>query len=286
MKKVLLGGVALITLGFVGSAVAADMPIKAPVVVSNTWTGFYLGGDIGGGYFKSDRAFGQTADLGLNPAGIVFDPVTFSNANWGGTGGVHAGYNWQLSPSWVVGAEVDWDLASVGNGTGQQFLTSGGVAIPPCIGAPPPGPGNCHGLLMSTDLHWTASARAKLGYVFGSAMFYATGGGAWANEGLSGQVAAANFFTSSITTSNNHNVSGWVAGGGVELMATANWLLRLEYLHYQFDSTTTTSVPCSQCVAGPLAGPGTFTWGKPTFDVIRAGLSYKFDQNLWHNLGW
>jgi hypothetical protein len=34
MKKVLLGGVALITLGFVGSAVAADMPVVAPVVVS------------------------------------------------------------------------------------------------------------------------------------------------------------------------------------------------------------------------------------------------------------
>ncbi len=48
MKKVLLGGVVLITLGLVGSALAADMPMKAPVVVANTWTGFYIGGDAGG----------------------------------------------------------------------------------------------------------------------------------------------------------------------------------------------------------------------------------------------
>src|SRR5271154_5356735 len=76
MKKVLLGGVALITLGFVGSASAADMPIKAPVVVSNTWTGFYIGGNIGGGDFKNSQSFSQTADPVLNPFGIVFDPVS------------------------------------------------------------------------------------------------------------------------------------------------------------------------------------------------------------------
>jgi outer membrane immunogenic protein len=245
------------------------------VVVSNTWTGFYVGGNVGAGLYKTNMGFGQTADPLLNPAGIVFDPVTFSDSHWGGTGGVHAGYNWQLSPSWVIGAEVDWDKASVGNGTGAQFLTAAGFGIPPCVGGAV-GPGLCHGLLMSQNLNWTATARAKIGYTFGSTMLYATGGGAWASEELSGQVAAANFFTSSITTSSNHNTSGWVAGGGVEFMATANWLLRLEYLHYQFNSGTSTTAACSQCVVGILAGPGTFTWGNSTFDVLRGGLSYKF----------
>ena len=277
MKKVLLGGVALITLGFVGSAVAADMPIKAPVVVSNTWTGFYVGGNAGGGLYHTSMGFAQTPDPALNPAGIVFDPVNFTDSHWGGLGGVQAGYNWQLSPSWVVGAEVDWDRVDVGNGTGQQFLTSNGFGIPPCIGgAPPPGPGNCHGLLQSQNLEWTATARAKLGYVFGSTMIYGTGGGAWGSEEVSGQVAAANFFTSSITTSQNHTVSGWVAGGGLEFMATANWLLRIEYLHYQFSGSTSTTAACSQCVPGPLAGPGTFTWNNSSFDSLRGALSYKF----------
>ena len=67
MKKVLLGGVVLITLGLVGSALAADMPIKAPVVAANTWTGFYLGIDGGGVRgLNSTDSFTQTGD-GNNP---------------------------------------------------------------------------------------------------------------------------------------------------------------------------------------------------------------------------
>ena len=277
MKKVLLGGVALITLGFVGSAVAADMPIKAPVVVSNSWTGVYLGIDFGGVRgMNSSQSFGQSPDPILNPAGIVFDPVSFNNQkHWGGIGGVHGGYNWALSPSWVVGAEVDWNIASLGNTPGQQFLTSTGAGIPPCVGGVV-GPGLCHALMMSNNLNWTASARAKIGYTFGSMMLYATGGGAWASEEFSGQVAAGNFFTSTIATSQNKFSSGWVAGGGIELMATANWLVRLEYLHYSFNSGNSATVACTSCVFGILAGSGTYTWGNSSLDVLRGGLSYKF----------
>ncbi len=98
---------------------------------------------------------------------------------------------------------------------------------------------------MSQNLEWTATARAKIGYTWGSTMIYGTGGGAWGSEERSGQVAAANFFTSSITTSSNHTMSGWVAGGGIEFMATANWLLRLEYLHYQFNSGGSVTAACT-----------------------------------------
>jgi outer membrane immunogenic protein len=277
MKKVLLGGVALITLGFVGSASAADMPIKAPpVVVSNTWTGWYIGGNIGGGDYKNSQSFSQTADPALNPFGIVFDPVTFNGqGTWGATGGIHAGYNWQLTPSWLIGFEGDWDKADVGNTDGQQFLTNGGLPIAPCFGGPPAA-ANCHGLTMSQNLNWTASARARLGWIWGSTMFYGTAGAAWANEELSGQVAAAPFNTGSIAVSGNHSESGWVAGGGVEFMATANWLLRLEYLHYQFSGGTTNTAACGLCVFGAFAGPGHFTYGSSTWDVLRAGLTYKF----------
>jgi len=50
MKSVLLSGIALIS--FVGgSAVAADLPVKAkPVVcVACNWNGFYVGVNVGGG---------------------------------------------------------------------------------------------------------------------------------------------------------------------------------------------------------------------------------------------
>jgi opacity protein-like surface antigen len=298
MKKVLLGGVALITLGFVGTANAADMPVKAPVVVSNPWTGWYVGIDGGGVRGpNSSMGFSQTPDPVLNPAGIVFDPVAFSNnSHWGFTGGVHTGYNMALSnlgwfnwvwgaPNWVVGFEADWNKASLGTGGGQQFLSSLGAGIPPCVGGVV-GPGLCHGLMISENLNWDASIRAKLGYTLGSMMIYGTAGGAWGSEEFSGQVAAANFFTSTIMTSFNHITSGWVAGGGLEFMATPQWLLGVEYLHYAFHDSQAFTAPCTACVAGILAGPGTFTWSNSSYDVVRARLSYRFDPTLLHALGW
>ena len=76
MKKVLLGGVALITLGFVGSAVAADMPIKAPVVVSNSWTGVYVGIDAGGvrGDVQDGRVQGGFAAHKVHELVAVVEP--------------------------------------------------------------------------------------------------------------------------------------------------------------------------------------------------------------------
>jgi outer membrane immunogenic protein len=282
MKKVLLGGVALITLGFVGAAVAADMPVKAPPpVVVNTWTGFYVGGNVGGvDYQSKSMAFTQTPDPALNPAGVVFDPVATNGSvgAWGATGGVHAGYNWQWTPSWLVGIEGDWDRAGVGLTPDGTHLTNGLGAIAPCLGLAPASP-LCHNFMMSQNLNWTASLRGRVGYIWGSALFYGTGGVAWDSEERSGQVFGGSpnvFNSSSIATSFNTNNSGWVAGGGIELMATANWLLRLEYLHYQFQGGNTRVAPCTLCQAGIFAGPGNFTWGGSTLEVIRAGLSYKF----------
>jgi outer membrane immunogenic protein len=277
MKKVLLGGVALITLGLAGSAFAADMPVKAPPVApTNTWTGFYIGVDFGGIYgLNNNQSFSETGNY-QNPGCVngCFDPVMFNNpTHWGETGGLHLGYNLQFSSSWVIGAEVDWNKTALGNAPGQLYLTTGGGPIPSCLASVT---GSCHGLMMSDNLNWTATARGKFGYVFGSAMFYATGGAALASTEVTGQVAAADFNTMSISTSSNHMSGGWVGGGGVEIMATANVLIRLEYLRYALNSGLTTSVPCSTCVAGAFAGNGNFTWTNATLDVLRGGISYKF----------
>ncbi len=279
MKKVLLGGVVLITLGLVGSAYAADMPIKAPAVAANTWTGVYLGVGVGGvSGLNNTQSFTQTGD-GNNPGCVFgcFDPVVFAkNPHWGETGGFYGGYNWQFDPSFVVGVEADWNKTNLSNDPGQLFLTFNNLPIPTCD---PTSPGSCHGLLMGASLNWTATARARVGYTMGSTMFYLTGGGAMASQELTGQVAAANFAGFSISTSANHLMSGWVAGGGLEFMATANWLMRIEYLHYAFNSNTTVLAPCTTCGPGFLSGTGNFSWSNASLNVIRAGLSYKLGPN-------
>jgi outer membrane immunogenic protein len=280
MKKGLLGGVALITLGFVGAAVAADMPVKAPPpVVVNSWTGFYVGIDAGGiyGAHESDN-FSQSPGVGAGGTTTYDATALGAESHWGAIGGVYSGYNWAFTPSWVVGVEGDWSKTSLGNTAVNPSLTSGGVPVPGpgCTTAGAGGAPTCNGVLMSDNLSWIATVRGRLGYTWGSMMLYGTAGGAWASLERSGQVVPMFANVGSIAVSQNSTASGWVAGGGLELMATANWLVRVEYLHYAFDSGVTYSSACSHCAAGAFSGPGNFTWGSASFDTVRAGLAYKF----------
>ena len=54
MKKLIVSSVALIA-SLAGSAMAADMPIRPPVVVES-WTGFYAGVALGGRFSDSKWA--------------------------------------------------------------------------------------------------------------------------------------------------------------------------------------------------------------------------------------
>src|SRR5882757_4022268 len=96
MKKFLLGTVALVALGATVPALAADLGARpvynrpAPVYAAPiyNWTGFYIGGHIGGA-FNSNNNFN-----GL---------VTGNNDNGRFLGGVQAGGDYQFAPNWVAG---------------------------------------------------------------------------------------------------------------------------------------------------------------------------------------
>src|ERR1700722_11099051 len=100
MKKLLLATVALVALGATVPALAADLaarPVytKAPLPVAAiyNWTGFYIGGHLGGA-FTSDNGFGG---------------ATLANNNNGQfLGGVQGGADYQFAPNWVIGAEAQY----------------------------------------------------------------------------------------------------------------------------------------------------------------------------------
>src|ERR1700760_2333062 len=105
MKKVILA--AVLAGASSTAALAADMGAprtytKAPAMPDRVygWTGFYVGGDIGGG---SPSAITSTFTESDNPPTVQGDRA-------GSTlmGGVHAGYNWQFTPNLVAGVEGDW----------------------------------------------------------------------------------------------------------------------------------------------------------------------------------
>ena len=105
MKKLLLSGIALTALA--GSAVAADMPARptykapaytAPATIYN-WTGFYIGGHLGGAFAGDNSLIG-------------------SNARF--LGGVQGGFDYQFAPNWVMGIEAQYSWLNQ-NTTGIAF---------------------------------------------------------------------------------------------------------------------------------------------------------------------
>ena len=106
MKKLLLGAAAFIA--FAAPAVAADMPARtysrapaytAPALVYN-WTGFYIGGHLGGA-FAGDNSL-QSSDARF-------------------MGGVQGGFDYQFAPNWVLGAEAQYSWLGGGNNNGVLF---------------------------------------------------------------------------------------------------------------------------------------------------------------------
>ena len=91
MKRLFFASVALLALAVAGPAIAADMPVRAPVykaspamIAAHNWTGFYIGGHCGG-------AWGRTS------AHTIDDDDVFDNrlSPNGGFCGGQLGHNWQ-----------------------------------------------------------------------------------------------------------------------------------------------------------------------------------------------
>jgi outer membrane immunogenic protein len=121
MKKLAIAITAVAA--FTGSAVAADMPVKArpyapPVVTAYNWTGCYVGAGGGYGMYNqdiSDATGGGGGGFGLSGTGSGTD--TLGGRGWFGTGQV--GCDYQVTPSFVIGAFGDYDFGSITGHMGQ-----------------------------------------------------------------------------------------------------------------------------------------------------------------------
>jgi outer membrane immunogenic protein len=113
MKKLLLGAAAMIA--FAAPAVAADMPARtytkapaytAPAVIYN-WTGFYIGGHVGGAFAGDNSLQGSDARF---------------------LGGVQGGFDYQFAPNWVMGIEAQYSWLGGGNNN-NGVLFPGGTLV-------------------------------------------------------------------------------------------------------------------------------------------------------------
>ncbi len=260
MKKIVLATV-LAALGS-ASALAADLGprayTKAPMMAApvSTWQGFYIGGNVGGLWTKSDATWTplpSAAQFGVNTINGDTGHSSFA-------GGLQAGYNWQFAPNWVGGIEADWSWTKAKSSFTKTWTDFG-------TATPEPGASTT----MSTSLEWFASARARFGYLMmPNLLAYGTGGVAWGKV----DYAANNFNDEDYrTTAAFSGVSaGYVVGGGLECAITGNWLLRGEYPFYRLNTAKSIVATASSKPAFPSG----YGWNDTKINQARVALSYKF----------
>src|ERR1700712_1283499 len=183
------------------SAMAADLgtsPARAPIYTKApmmapafTWTGFYIGGNAG--YHFGDQnveltaASGATLFLG-NPALATSIAVQ----RGGFIGGGQVGYNYQLSPMFVVGLEADFQWADVSGSSTFDIAAPGGGFFPSRT-------------QVQDGLRDLGTVRGRLGFAVDRFMIYGTGGFAYGEVTNSTTVS---FFPSGVVGVGTPNVLG------------------------------------------------------------------------------
>jgi outer membrane immunogenic protein len=257
-----LFGAAALSFGFAGVAGAADMQIKAPAYVAPAavpgWTGFYVGGDLGALWMSQDAVWNPLP----SPAAFTVFPIGGRLDSSHFVGGVHGGYDWQLAPTWVVGIEGDYSWTDAGasvQGVWQSFPT-GQPSFPTTLSS------------LSDKLESLGSVRGRIGYlVTPNALAYVTGGAGWGR--FEYDAFARNTANSYLASTSFSKIqSGYVLGGGLEWALTQNCMVRGEYLYYSLDGSSTVAP-----APGFPTFPSGFAWHNAVIQLVRLGLSYKFD---------
>jgi|HubBroStandDraft_5_1064220.scaffolds.fasta_scaffold30681_2 outer membrane immunogenic protein len=258
MRKVLGALVAFAAMP-VATGYAADMALKAPPPVAAavySWTGFYLGGEVGGGWASETTT--NIPGGGGFPAGFVGAPIHAS----GVLGGGYAGYNYQIN-NIVLGIDGYYDAAD---------LTGSGNDV-----APGPGLGTGNISAKNLKVSWDSAITGRLGIANNNWLFFVKGGWAWARfSGTSTLTSAAGAVLTNGTASSTRN--GGTVGGGIEYGFASHWSAKLEYDYVKFRTANFNSTDVATG-AGP-APAGTITTparsASSNLNELKAGVAYRF----------
>ena len=261
---------------------AADMAIKAPPPPAPvySWTGFYVGGNIG---YSWGKASGDLNDPAIDIfSGLGTLPTSFSESlkPKGGIGGGQFGYNYQINPTWVVGLEADLQASNEHASNSQSASTSGVFIGPGITGLT----SSAVGTTFDARISWFGTARARAGVLITpTTLFYATGGLAFGGVKVSGSGGAninlaaciagigcipTGSASGAFAFNQSTTKTGWTLGGGVEGALTGNWTWKAEYLYLDLGSE-------SGSVADNFGGIASWS-AKFTDNIVRVGLNYKF----------
>jgi outer membrane immunogenic protein len=232
-------------------ASAADLPTKAPVYMPPasppiTWTGCYIGANIGG-------AFGHASLSG--PGGDV------SGDGSGFAGGGQIGCDYQFSGGFVIGIRNMFDATS-NNRDGTFTVTNGGLTA-----------------TATTNFHnrWFDTLTGRVGYaVQPNWLLYFQGGAVWSRIEADITVTTLGGVTAA---SASNTKTGWTIGGGAEWMFAPHWSAFLEGNYMDFGSRDGVVTTPLTLAGGPTAcsGVGGCAFSaKATAATVLVGVNYRF----------
>ena len=238
MRRLLLATTVL-TAGLAGSAFAADLPARAPAPAPVALPMFTWTGfyvGVNGGYGGDEYRYDLDAGRALNANAHI--------TSSGFVGGGQIGYNFQLASPIVLGVEADIQASGI----------KGELGIGTNIGGLAASAGS------KTDYFGTV--RGRLGWAgVNHLLAYVTGGYAY---GQTKSYYSVTGFGPGLSGSKSDSHGGWTVGGGLEYAILPNWSIKAEYLYVDLGKNTL------------LSGAGFNLSEKTRFNVVRAGINYRF----------
>jgi outer membrane immunogenic protein len=261
MKKAIIAA----NLAILGAApaLAADLAAQiyrktpAPIAAVSTWSGLYVGGNVGYGWGNGDTKFSPLPD----PASFgTLQPTTLDVRPKGAIGGAQLGYNWQFG-SIVTGLETDIQWSGMESSAKRfQFLDFAGTPRP-----------TQDFLAASERLNWFGTVRGRLGVAIApDLLLYGTGGLAYGRIDASATTnfAAGIQYPANLSTTK----AGWTAGVGGEWMFARNWSAKAEYLYLDLGNVLARGSPIPPNPPFAVA----YTW-KTQENIVRVGVNYHFN---------
>jgi outer membrane immunogenic protein len=205
------------------------MPVKTPVAkwVPYDWNGFYVGFQGGGGW--------ALHDLILNPGGDIDTLNSVSGYYAGG----YAGYNFQVSPWFLFGAEGAWAWSKINMGATDCI---NGAAV------------------CSNNVSSLGSVRGRLGIVFDMVQGYVAAGWGWGNARWDRTLVP-----NVILPGASPSLSGFTFASGIEVGLTKDIVIRSQWERFDFKNSF---------AAGVLDPVPTQT--KSLVNVLSLGIAAKF----------
>lgn len=291
-------------------------PIYAPALPAilpgrPRWTGFYVGGSLGGGQQSGRTTVGgpfgsptvtptttttnstvttttttttTTVDLGSTTATTTTTTTaTATNTTAVTAAGTPTLAPWAINPS-AIPRSLTPDGAGAVGGAQFGFNYQIGAVV---IGAETDlsatrlggaksasaNPGTQFTTRSSNELSMLGTVRVRAGVVLGDFLIYGTGGYAYGLAEQKGSIMPDNLQTTSAASGSRSGIfHGWALGGGVEYAMAPGMTVRLDYTHYELGQKRMLLQDFTGLAPGQYATMRMRTAG----DIVKAGFNFGF----------